>query len=141
MFSQIFDFGLAKMMPENQEMYVTTKVLDTFKYFDPEYTSTGKLMIQSDVYTFGVVLLELDLGEEARDLSQGPNDQNLVLQVQFNILSGDSPRSGMGKEARKILEHALGNHAKARSMDGPWCRPPRADGTRMDRAPASTQGA
>ncbi|KAK9104923.1 hypothetical protein Scep_021767 [Stephania cephalantha] len=69
------------MMPENQEMYVTTKVLGTFGYFDPEYTSTGKLTIQSDVYAFGVVLLELLTGRRAVDLSQGPNDQNLVLQV------------------------------------------------------------
>ncbi|KAK9104550.1 hypothetical protein Scep_021394 [Stephania cephalantha] len=69
------------MMPENQEMYVTTKVLGTFGYFDPEYTSTWKLTIQSDVYAFGVVLLELLTGRRAMDLSQGPNDQNLVLQV------------------------------------------------------------
>ncbi|KAK9151087.1 hypothetical protein Syun_009396 [Stephania yunnanensis] len=81
MFSQISDFGLAKMMPENQEMYVTTKVLGTFGYFDLEYTSTGKLTIQSDVYAFGVVLLELLTGRRAVDLSQGPNDQNLVLRV------------------------------------------------------------
>ncbi|KAK9150376.1 hypothetical protein Syun_008685 [Stephania yunnanensis] len=51
------------------------------------------------------------------------------------IRRGDSPRGGMDKEARKTLEHALGNHAKARPMDGPWCRPPRTGGTRMDRAP------
>ncbi|KAK9139892.1 hypothetical protein Scep_009573 [Stephania cephalantha] len=72
--AKISDFGLAKMMPENQEMYVTTKVLGTFGYFDPEYTSTGKLTIQSDVYAFGVVLLELLTGRRAVDLSQGPND-------------------------------------------------------------------
>ncbi|KAK9143734.1 hypothetical protein Syun_013134 [Stephania yunnanensis] len=36
-------------------------------------------------------------------------------------------RGDMCKEAKKTLEHALGNHAKARPMDGPWCRPPRAD--------------
>ncbi|KAK9117061.1 hypothetical protein Sjap_016008 [Stephania japonica] len=92
----ISDFGLAKMMPENQEMYVTTKVLGTFGYFDPEYTSTGKLTIQSDVYAFGVVLLELLTGRRAVDLSQGPNDQNLVLQVR-NILSDR-------KKLRKVID-------------------------------------
>ncbi|KAL5723618.1 non-specific serine/threonine protein kinase [Ranunculus cassubicifolius] len=94
--AKISDFGLAKMMPENQEMYVTTKVLGTFGYFDPEYTSTGKLTIQSDVYAFGVVLLELLTGRRALDLNQGPSDQNLVLQVR-HILNER-------KKLRKVID-------------------------------------
>ncbi|XP_021293149.1 probable serine/threonine-protein kinase PBL28 [Herrania umbratica] len=79
--AKISDFGLAKLMPEGQETYVTARVLGTFGYFDPEYTSTGKLTVQSDVYAFGVVLLELLTGRRAVDINQGPNDQNLVIQV------------------------------------------------------------
>lgn len=36
-FCQISDFGLAKLMPEDEVVYATTRVLGTFGYFDPEY--------------------------------------------------------------------------------------------------------
>lgn len=34
---QISDFGLAKLMPQDLDLYATTRVLGTFGYFDPEY--------------------------------------------------------------------------------------------------------
>ncbi|GAB4839838.1 Probable serine/threonine-protein kinase pbl28, variant 2 [Ancistrocladus abbreviatus] len=97
--AKISDFGLAKLMPEGQETYVTAMVLGTFGYFDPEYTSTGKLTLQSDVYAFGVVLLELLTGRRAVDLNQGPIDQNVILQVR-NILNDR-------KRLRKVIDPEL----------------------------------
>ncbi|KAL9352757.1 hypothetical protein Peur_055437 [Populus x canadensis] len=97
--AKISDFGLAKLMPEGQEIFVTARVLGTFGYFDPEYTSTGKLTLQSDVYAFGVVLLELLTGRRAVDLNQGPSDQNLVLQVR-HILNDR-------KKLRKVIDPEL----------------------------------
>ncbi|XP_009617431.1 putative serine/threonine-protein kinase PBL28 [Nicotiana tabacum] len=94
--AKISDFGLAKLMPEGQETCVTSRVLGTFGYFDPEYTLTGKLTLQSDVYAFGVVMLELLTGRRAVDLTLGPNDQNLVLQVR-HILNDK-------KKLRKVID-------------------------------------
>ncbi|KAK9119635.1 hypothetical protein Scep_017728 [Stephania cephalantha] len=126
--AKISDFGLAKMMPENQEMYVTTKVLGTFGYFDPEYTSTGKLTIQSDVYAFGVVLLELLTGRRAVDLSQGPNDQNLVLQVRHiltdrkklrKVIDPDMNRSSYNIESIAMFANLASRCVRAESTERP----------------------
>ncbi|KAK4843609.1 hypothetical protein QYF36_010529 [Acer negundo] len=56
---KLSDFGLAMRGPCDKESHVNTQVLGTYGYADPEYITTGNLYIKSDVYVFGVVLLEL----------------------------------------------------------------------------------
>ncbi|ESR36487.1 hypothetical protein CICLE_v10029936mg [Citrus x clementina] len=64
--TKVADFGLAKLTTDNNT-HVSTRVMGTFGYLAPEYASSGKLTEKSDVFSFGVMLLELITGRRPID--------------------------------------------------------------------------
>ena len=64
---KLSDFGLAKML-QMEETKVFTDVRGTIGYMDPEYITHSKLTCASDIYSFGVVMLQLLSGKKVIEL-------------------------------------------------------------------------
>ncbi|WOL06461.1 serine/threonine-protein kinase [Canna indica] len=75
---KLSDFGLAKEGPMGEQTHVSTRVMGTYGYAAPEYILTGHLTAMSDVYGYGVVLMELLLGRKALDNTRKGREHNLV---------------------------------------------------------------
>uniref|UniRef100_A0A5B6YVJ9 non-specific serine/threonine protein kinase n=1 Tax=Davidia involucrata TaxID=16924 RepID=A0A5B6YVJ9_DAVIN len=75
--AKVADFGLAKFSSE-VNTHISTRVMGTFGYLAPEYASSGKLTDKSDVFSFGVMLLELITGRRPVDSTQSFMDDSLV---------------------------------------------------------------
>ncbi|KAI5554971.1 hypothetical protein BDE02_19G049700 [Populus trichocarpa] len=75
---KLSDFGLAKLGPSGDKMHPSSRVMGTYGYCAPEYARAGHLTQKSDVYGFGVILLELITGRRAIDTTKPIDEQNLV---------------------------------------------------------------
>ncbi|MCL7034165.1 hypothetical protein MKW94_028626, partial [Papaver nudicaule] len=75
--AQVADFGLARFASDTNT-HVSTRVLGTLGYLAPDYASSGRLSDKSDVFSFGVILLELITGRVAIDPNQPFIDDTLA---------------------------------------------------------------
>lgn len=118
------DFGLAKLM-DYKDTHVTTAVRGTIGHIAPEYLSTGKSSEKTDVFGYGIMLLELITGQRAFDLARLANDDDVMLLDWVYIPSFSmyySKRVNIYILILIILCSVVGERASKREETGNACR-------------------
>ncbi|XVF79031.1 hypothetical protein PTKIN_Ptkin14bG0186900 [Pterospermum kingtungense] len=112
--AKISDFGLAKL-DEEHNTHISTRIAGTYGYMAPEYALHGRLTDKADVYSFGIVALEIVSGK--CNTKHRPNGESVylpewanILKVKGNILDLIDPRIGSDcniEEAMVMIDVAL----------------------------------
>nr|AMM43084.1 LRR-RLK [Vernicia montana] len=107
--SKISDFGLAKL-DEEENTHISTRVAGTFGYMAPEYAMRGYLTDKADVYSFGIVALEIVSGR--CNTSNRSNmkeecfyllDWACVLKEKGNLLELVDPKLGKNYNKEQVM--------------------------------------
>ncbi|WCJ34446.1 G-type lectin S-receptor-like serine/threonine-protein kinase At4g27290 [Euphorbia peplus] len=75
---KISDFGLARTFCGDQTEGSTKRVVGTYGYMAPEYASDGLFSVKSDVFSFGVLMIEIISGKRSRGFYQPNHSHNLI---------------------------------------------------------------
>ncbi|RDX86049.1 putative serine/threonine-protein kinase PIX13, partial [Mucuna pruriens] len=84
---KLSDFGLAKSVTSPDHSHVSTQVVGTHGYAAPEYIATGRLYVKSDVYGFGIVLVEVLTGKRIGDVMRLCQEKSLRDWLKSNLLN------------------------------------------------------
>ncbi|CAA3030997.1 G-type lectin S-receptor-like serine threonine-kinase At4g27290 isoform X1 [Olea europaea subsp. europaea] len=74
---KISDFGMARIFVGDESGETTKRIVGTYGYMAPEYASYGWFSVKSDVFSFGILLLEIISGKKNRGFDH-PQNQNLI---------------------------------------------------------------
>ncbi|RDY03967.1 G-type lectin S-receptor-like serine/threonine-protein kinase, partial [Mucuna pruriens] len=96
---KISDFGLARSFLGDQVEANTNRVAGTYGYIPPEYAARGHFSVKSDVFSYGVIILEIVSGKKNREFSDPEH---------YNNLLGHAWRLWTEERALELLDEVLG---------------------------------
>ncbi|KAJ4798234.1 receptor kinase 1 [Rhynchospora pubera] len=114
MIPKISDFGTARLFQDEQTHAITSKAIGTLGYLAPEYFREGKFSFKSDIYSFGIMLLEIVTGQPIIPPQSSDGSVGLVGNVVRNWTEGaadDLKDPAMGEapaeEIRRYIQTGL----------------------------------
>ncbi|XP_021300907.1 putative receptor-like protein kinase At4g00960 isoform X1 [Herrania umbratica] len=112
---KIADFGLARLLPEDKS-HLSTKFAGTLGYTSPEYAIHGQLSEKADIYSYGIVVLEIISGQRSHETSADP-DAEFLLKRAWRLyenkmhleLADESidPNEDEAEDVKRVIEIAL----------------------------------
>ncbi|MBA0615163.1 hypothetical protein Godav_015338 [Gossypium davidsonii] len=75
---KIADFGMARLCAVDQIQGSTNRIVGTYGYMAPEYAMHGQFSVKSDVFSYGVLVLEILSGQKNRAFHNGSNTEDLL---------------------------------------------------------------
>ncbi|KAK4433407.1 Cysteine-rich receptor-like protein kinase [Sesamum alatum] len=75
---KIADFGMARLFGQDETQGSTSKIAGTYGYMAPEYAIYGQFSVKSDVFSFGVIILEIISGQKNNCFRSGENVEGLL---------------------------------------------------------------
>ncbi|KAL2931811.1 Cysteine-rich receptor-like protein kinase 10, partial [Bienertia sinuspersici] len=98
---KIADFGMAKLFEGDQTQGNTSRIAGTFGYMAPEYVTSGHISIKSDIFSYGIILLEIVSG--SRIICSNPNEpEDNLLHYAWRLWNE--------RKHLNLVDRALGNN-------------------------------
>ncbi|CAD6211975.1 unnamed protein product [Miscanthus lutarioriparius] len=126
--SKLSDFGISCLLVKSSTMstslYQTMNPRGTFAYMDPEFLTTGELTARSDIYSLGIVILQLVTGKPALGIGRAVEDalEKYELELLVDQSAGEWPFVQAKKLMLLGLQCAeLSRRRRPSRMSDVWC--------------------
>ncbi|KEH40073.1 cysteine-rich receptor-kinase-like protein [Medicago truncatula] len=100
---KIADFGMARLFSIDQTQENTNRIVGTYGYMAPEYVMQGQFSVKSDVFSFGILVLEIVSGAKNSGIRDGENTE---------YLSSFAWRNWIDGTATIIIDSTLNNDSR-----------------------------